>query len=62
MIVGPMANKLFTRQFIKNNVNIEWNADNSKIQNELGIKFRPLKDSMVDGFQALVDANIFATK
>ncbi|WP_306643583.1 NAD-dependent epimerase/dehydratase family protein [Sanyastnella coralliicola] len=62
MIVGPMANKLFTRQFIKNNVNVEWKADNSKIKNELGIKFRPLKDSMVDGFQALVDANIFAKK
>lgn len=55
MIVGPMANKLFSRRFIKNNVNIEWKADNSKIKNELGIHFRPLKETMEDAFQVLVD-------
>ncbi len=58
MIVGPMANKLFSRQFIRNNVNIEWKADNSKIKNELGMTFRPLKETMEDGFQVLVDNKI----
>lgn len=62
MIVGPMANKLFTRQFIRNNVNIEWKADNSKIKNELKINFLPLKKSMEDGFQVLVDEKILLPK
>ncbi len=60
MIVGPMANKLFSRKFIRNNVNIPWNADNSKIQNELGIHFRPMKETMEEGFQVLIDNNIFS--
>lgn len=59
MIVGPLANKLFTRQFIRNNVNIEWKADNSKIKKELGMNFLPLQQTMEDGFQALVDAGVF---
>lgn len=55
MLVGPFANKLFTRRFIRNNVNVPWNADNSKIKKELGIKFRPLKETMEDSFQVLID-------
>lgn len=62
MMVGPMANKLFTRRFIKNNVNLEWKADNSKIKRELGINFLPLKTSMEDGFQVLVDNKIVKSK
>lgn len=59
MIVGPFTNKLFTRDFIRKNVNITWNADNSKIQKELGISFRPLKETMEDTFQVMVDEKIF---
>jgi nucleoside-diphosphate-sugar epimerase len=59
MLVGPMVNKYFTRPFIKRNVNIEWKADNSKIKNDLGISFRPLEQTMEDGFQVLVDADVF---
>lgn len=55
MLVGPLANKLFTRRFIKNNVNVPWNADNSKIKKELGMSFRPLKETMEDSFQVLID-------
>ena len=55
MIVGPMTNKLFTRRFIRNNVNIPWKANNSKIKKELGINFRPLQTTMEDAFQVLVD-------
>lgn len=62
MIVGPMVNKLFTRKFIRNNVNIPWNADNSKIKRELGITFRPLKETMEDSFQVLIDAGIIKAK
>jgi nucleoside-diphosphate-sugar epimerase len=59
MIVGPFVNKLFTRQFMRNNVNVEFKADNSKIKKELGVTFRPLQTTMEDGFQILIDNKIF---
>lgn len=62
MIVGPMANKLFTRKFIRNNVNVPWRADNSKIKKELGMSFRPLKETMEDSFQMLIDEGIIKAK
>jgi len=55
MLVGPLANKLFTRRFIRNNVNRVWKADNSKIKKELGLNFISLKDTMNDSFQVMVD-------
>ncbi len=58
MLVGPLLNKTMTRQFIRNNINIEWKADNSKVRKELGIEFMPLQKTMEDGFQALIDAKI----
>lgn len=62
MLVGPLANKAFTRKFIKNNVNVEWKADNSKIKSELGMSFRPLQETMEDGFQVLIDAGVLKAK
>ena len=62
MIVGPMTNKLLTRKFIRNNVNIPWKADNSKIKEELGMSFRSLKETMEDSFQVLIDENILKAK
>ena len=62
MIIGPMASSLFTRKYIRNNVNIPFKADNSKIKNELGIKFRPLKETMEDSFQVLIDDGILKAK
>ncbi|MEM6700922.1 MAG: SDR family oxidoreductase, partial [Bacteroidota bacterium] len=58
MIVGPMTNKLFSRRFIRNNVNIPWKADNAKIKRELGMQFRPLKTTMEESFQVLIDNGI----
>lgn len=55
MLVGPLTNKLFTWKFIRNNLNIEWKADNSKIKKELGIEFTPLQKTMEDAFQVLID-------
>lgn len=62
MLIGPMTNKLFTRKFVRNNVNIPWNADNSKIKKDLRIKFRPMKETMEDAFQVLVDEQILVSK
>jgi len=58
-LIGPMVNKAFSRKFIKNNVNVEWKADNSKIKSDLGMKFMPIKTTMEDSFQVLVEAGIF---
>jgi len=61
-IVGPMINKSITRQFIKNNVNVPFKADNSKVQQELGITFRPINEMMEDAFQSLIDQKIIKAK
>lgn len=58
VIVGPLTNKAFTRKFIRNNVDVPWRVDNSKITKEFGIEFRPLRETMEDGFQAMIDAKI----
>ena len=58
MIIGPLTNKSFTRKFIRNNVDVQWRADNSKIKKELGIQFRPLRETMEDAFQSLIDAEV----
>ncbi|MEO6894567.1 MAG: NAD-dependent epimerase/dehydratase family protein, partial [Ginsengibacter sp.] len=62
MIIGPLANAMFTRKYVRNNVDIPFKADNSKIKNELGIKFRPLKETMEDSFQVLIDDGILKAK
>jgi nucleoside-diphosphate-sugar epimerase len=62
MIVGPLANKSFTRDFIRNNVNIPWKADNAKSREKLGMNYRPLEETMNDSFQALIDAEMFIKK
>jgi nucleoside-diphosphate-sugar epimerase len=61
-IVGPMTNKLFTRKFVRNNVNIPFKADNSKIKKELGVTFRAMKETMEDSFQVLIDDGILKEK
>ena len=62
MLVGPMTNKLFTRKFIRNNVNVPWTADNSKIKKELGMNFKPMKQTMEEAFQVLIDEGILKAK
>lgn len=55
MLTGPMVNKAITRKFIRNNVNIAWKADNSKIKKLLGVTFRPLEETMIDSFEVLIE-------
>jgi dihydroflavonol-4-reductase len=62
MLVGPFVNKVFSRKVIKNNVNIEWKADNSKSIRDLNIQYRPLKDTMEDSFKMLIDHKLIPTK
>ena len=59
MIFGPFANKLFTRRFIRNNVDHVWKGDNSKIKKELGLSFMPLEKTMKDSFEMMIDEGLF---
>lgn len=58
VLVGPMMDKKISRKMMKNNVNHPWKADTSKVRNELGLSFRPLEETVTDGFQVLVDNGI----
>lgn len=57
-LVGPMINRTITRRFVKNNVNLPWRADNSKSIKELGIKYRPMKETLEETFQTLIDNKV----
>lgn len=50
------------RRFILNNVNMPINLDNSKSKRELGMNYRPLKDSLRDMFQQLIDVGAVPSK
>jgi nucleoside-diphosphate-sugar epimerase len=62
LLLGPIVNKLFTRKFIKNNVDIPFNASNAKIKKDLGMSFTPMKTTMEDSFQMLIDEGIIKKK
>lgn len=58
-LVGPMLNKSLTREYISKNVNRKWAADNSKVKEQLGIEFRPLRETLKDTFQVLLESGTF---
>ena len=55
-LVGPMVNKAMTRKWVSRNVNLPWKGDNSKGVRDLGMKYRPMKESMIDFFQQMIDS------
>ncbi|MUP45999.1 NAD-dependent epimerase/dehydratase family protein [Gramella sp. BOM4] len=58
LLIGPLLNKSLSRRFIKNNVDVEWRADNSKIKRDLKMNFRPLRETMEDSFQVLIENDV----
>lgn len=62
MLVGPATNKAFTRKMIRNNVNVPFTADNSKIKRELGVEFRPMRDTLNDSFEVMIKEGMFSAK
>jgi nucleoside-diphosphate-sugar epimerase len=62
MLIGPMVNPAFTRRMLKNNIDIAWDADNSKIKKELGMQFRPMRETMEDSFDNLIASGILLAK
>lgn len=56
-LVGPMVG--MPRRTVSGSVNVPWKADNSKSKRELGMSYRPLKETMEDMFQYMIDQNYF---
>lgn len=57
-LVAPMINKAVTRKMVSLNVDVPWKGDNSKSIRELGMEYRPLKESMNDFFQQMIDSDL----
>lgn len=57
-LLAPFFKKGLTRKYITNNLNHTFKASNKKIKKELGIKFRPIKNTLRDAFQSLIDDKI----
>ena len=58
-LLGPMVNKNMTRNAVNLNVNIPWKADNHKSKEKLGVTYRPMKESLNDMFQQMIDSGYF---
>ncbi len=61
-LVGPFINKAMTRKAVSLNANVPWKADNSKSVRELGMTYRPMKVSLEEMFQQMIDAGHFKRK
>lgn len=59
-LVGPLVDKTMTRKAISRNVNLPWKGDNRKGIRELGVRYRPLAESVNDFFQQLVESNVLS--
>lgn len=55
-LIGPLVDKNLTRKYVCDNINYKWKADNSKAIGEFHLKYRPLKDTVCEFFQLLIDS------
>jgi len=55
-LVASMVNKAMTRKAVSRNIDLPWKDDNSKGVRELGMSYRPIKESMEDFFQQFIDS------
>ena len=58
-IMAPMVNKGMTRKMVSRNMGYPWIADNSKSKRALGMTYRPVKETMTDFFQQMIDSGAF---
>ena len=59
-LIAPMVG--MTRQEVSKNIGFAWKADNSKGVLELGVTYRPLKETIIEFFTQLVDAGEIVKK
>ncbi|WP_208978060.1 NAD-dependent epimerase/dehydratase family protein [Labrenzia sp. 011] len=57
-LLGPLMSGI-SRRFVSNNVDVKWRADNTRSKRDLAMTYRPLKLSMEDMFQQMIDAGTF---
>ncbi|MBN8181282.1 NAD-dependent epimerase/dehydratase family protein [Roseibium aggregatum] len=57
-LAGPIVGGI-SRKFVTNNVDVKWRADNSKSKRALGVTYRPMKTSMEEMFQQMIDTGVF---
>lgn len=57
-LVAPMVDKTITRKWVAKNVNLPWKGDNRKGKQELGVSYRPMKESMVEFFQQAIESGL----
>ncbi|MDA3930879.1 MAG: NAD-dependent epimerase/dehydratase family protein [Prolixibacteraceae bacterium] len=55
-LVGPIFG--IRRKMVANNVGYPFKVDNSKSKKELNMQYRPVKESIVDFFQQMIDNNV----
>jgi nucleoside-diphosphate-sugar epimerase len=58
-LLGPLVNPALTRAVVSRNIGLPWKADNRKSREALGITYRPLTETVVEGFQQLIDGGVF---
>ncbi len=58
-LTAPFMGGGMTRALVSRNVDVPWHADNAKAVQQLGVSYRPLKESMEDMFQQMIDAGQF---
>lgn len=56
-LIAPMSG--ITRQFVSDNVGYPWKADNTKSKQALGINYRPIKNTVQEFFQQLINIGVF---
>lgn len=61
-LMAPLLGGGMTRRLVAKNFDIRWRADTSKAVRELGVAYRPLKTSIEEMFQQMIDAGAFAKK
>lgn len=54
-LIGPMMSDSLTRPFIAGNFGLPWKGDNTKSREALGMRYRPLQETVVDHVQQLLD-------
>lgn len=55
-LVGSFINKTLTKKYVSNNVGWPFRADNSRAIEELKIQYKPLKQTVQEHFQQLIDS------
>jgi len=60
-LVGPVAAGL-DRRFVARNVGHAWRADTTKGRSQLGLTYRPLRESMEDMFENMIQTGMLPTR